>query len=109
MVILHIPAEGSTNRLRFISSLYFGSRSLKISHITVRATFRITMLNFEGAHPDLKGKEMALGSSNKGNFDGSSERNLPTLRPGEFEKMYMSPASKVDGNLRSIFGNPTPL
>ena len=67
------------------------------------------MSNFEDAYPELRGKEMALGSSHEGILEGSSQRKLSTLHPGEFEKMYMSPANKVDGNLRSIFGNPTPL
>lgn len=52
---------------------------------------------------------MALGGSHEGILEGSSQQKMSTLRPGEFEKMYMSPANKVDGNLRSIFGNPTPL
>ncbi len=67
------------------------------------------MSDFEGPYPELRGKEMALGGSGGGILEGSSQRKVSTLRSGEFEKMYMSPANKVDGNLRSMFGNPTPL
>ncbi|KAI6789404.1 hypothetical protein KC331_g211 [Hortaea werneckii] len=65
----------------------------------------------EGACPNLRETETKR-SSREEIWEGTSQRKLPTLRPGppgEFEKMYMSPANKVDGNLKSMFGNPTPL
>lgn len=67
------------------------------------------MSNLEGGYPESTGKDMALGSSHEDILEGSSQQKLSILRPGEFEKMHMSPAHKVDGNLRSVFGNPTPL
>jgi hypothetical protein len=32
-----------------------------------------------------------------------------TMTPELFEKLYLSPPNKVEGNLRRTFGNPTPM
>jgi hypothetical protein len=32
-----------------------------------------------------------------------------SISPELFEKLYLSPANKVKGELRNTFGNPTPL
>jgi hypothetical protein len=35
--------------------------------------------------------------------------NTVTMTPELFEKLYLGPQNKVKGDLRSTFGNPTPL
>lgn len=32
-----------------------------------------------------------------------------SMTPDLFEKLYLSPPNKVEGNLRRTFGNPTPM
>ena len=39
----------------------------------------------------------------------SRETTNVTLTPAQFESLYLSPQNKVSGDLRTTFGNPTPV
>lgn len=38
-----------------------------------------------------------------------TDRDKISISPELFEKMYLSPQTSVQGNLRKTFGNPTPM
>jgi len=74
------------------------------------------------AEKDHAGGNSANGSKNTGGYDlhhdhhdeDTALRRLRTagglsISPELFEKIYLSPKNRVSHNIRSTFGNPTPL
>lgn len=53
----------------------------------------------------------------KGSDSASTQHDISSLQPIQsvtittemFEKLYLNPASRVQGHLRQTFANPTPL
>jgi len=105
-----------------IRSSYSGDAFLRLSELFYRSSAPSvsTMSNL----PDVE-KDHAGGDSINGNNGGydlhhdhhDSETALRRLRtagslsisPELFEKIYLSPKNQVSNNIRSTFGNPTPL
>ncbi len=72
--------------------------------------------------PDVEKDHAAGGDAINGNYDlhhdhhdtDTALRRLRTagslsISPELFEKIYLSPKNQVSNNIRSTFGNPTPL
>jgi hypothetical protein len=63
-----------------------------------------------GTHSSQNGKEDTIEREHKStNLDRFATNGSISVPMDVFEKMYLNPETRVKGELRKTFGNPTPL
>jgi hypothetical protein len=55
------------------------------------------------------GGELRREATHESVLERVRSAGLLTISPEMFEKLYLNPKTTVKGDLRSTFGNPTPL
>jgi len=63
------------------------------------------MSEFKEEHDDSLRRE----ATHESVLERVRSAGLLTISPEMFEKLYLNPKTAVKGDLRSTFGNPTPL